>query len=68
MSNGEHPAYPIESAINAGDSAAFGLTKREAFAMAAIQGICGREYYMTPEEAAEIAIKTADALLKALEQ
>jgi hypothetical protein len=44
-----------------------GLTKREAFAMAAMQGLCSKDGYHTPQDLALDAVAQADALLAALE-
>jgi len=46
-----------------------GLTKREAFAMAAMQGIAGNEYCGShwSKDTAEAAVCLADALLKELD-
>ena len=67
MKNGEQPAYPTEYAKHGKQS--IGLTKREAFAMAAMQGImasneCGVAHH--PETAASWAVSVADALLEEL--
>lgn len=43
-----------------------GLTKREAFAMSAMQGILSHSGLCRPEEQAAQSIKCADALLKEL--
>lgn len=46
-----------------------GLTKREMFAMAAMQGLCSHSGdYHLPEHLAHDALMYADALLAALEQ
>lgn len=59
---GEEPAFPIDPQ---NQFANLGLTKREYFAAMALQGfIYGR--YVNPKEAAEYAVKYADALLEAL--
>lgn len=44
----------------------FGLTKREAFAMAAMQGFCA-DGSMNPSKIPDAAVKVADALLAELE-
>jgi hypothetical protein len=43
-----------------------GLTKRDLFAMAALQGILACQGYSKPENAARHAVAYADALLKEL--
>lgn len=45
-----------------------GLTKRELFVMAAMQGLCAVRVYDNTGEISEAAIKIADATLAALEQ
>lgn len=59
------PAFPIETTATPW---APGLTKREAFAMAAMQGIMTQPYSATIfyDDVAQIAVKAADALIKAL--
>jgi len=62
--NGKQPAFPTTS-----EGAAFGcqgLTKMEWLAGMALQGICSADKGVTYVDAAEFAIKHADALLKAL--
>jgi len=44
------------------------LTKREAFAMAAMQGLCATGGHYTPQHLAQDAVARADALLAALEE
>jgi hypothetical protein len=77
MSNGNDPAYPCDI----GPYMRNGLTKREAFAMAAMQGILGSEYVMKFSDdaldadptttrgkwLAKQAVGFADALLAALD-
>lgn len=62
----ELPAFPWGDVTNGGVSG--GLTKREIFAMAAMQGIFAHGYTMPNEsaEAAEYAVRAADCLLKEL--
>lgn len=78
MTNADKPAYPIVPPVFE-EGPAFegsnGLTKREAFAMAAMQGIVKEYVYqdsVTGEThghdfVAQMAIKVADELLKELE-
>ncbi len=73
MKNADMPAMPVLYAPNQHGGmercGTNGLTKREAFAMAAMQGLCvssGR--YSTPQDMAHAAVKAADALLAALEE
>lgn len=71
MKNSAQPAYPTRPGQTPNVN---GLTKREAFAMAAMQGILsGRnevieERGYPPTEVAQWAVQQADELLKALEQ
>jgi len=69
MDNFERPAYPTNGRMH---SEMTGLTKRELFAMAAMQGIVSfsTNYLAHPdsaEETAKDAVNMADQLLKALE-
>jgi hypothetical protein len=79
MKNGEEPAYGGKVKMMQRDSVlrvdyeqdveVYGITKREAFAMAAMQGImasneCGVAHH--PETAASWAVSVADALLEEL--
>ena len=71
MRNADMPASPVLYAPGqhgrmeqCGTS---GLTKREAFAMAAMQGLCSKDGYHTPQDLALDAVAQADALLAALE-
>ena len=71
MKNGDMPAMPIE--LNGfgqyAPEAHIGLTKREMFAMAAMQGICSNpDDRYTYEQLAGHAVKHADALLAELEK
>ena len=74
IKNGDMPAKPIE--INGfgqfAPEAFIGLTKREMFAMAAMQGILSSEtdarHHNNEEALAESAVKCADALLSQLER
>jgi len=67
--NGHLPAGAGETGVS-GDSRLIskGLTKRERFAMAAMQGIFAHGYTMPNEgdEAAKYAVQAADYLLKEL--
>ena len=79
MNNGNRPANPLPivtidgtvydvGEYSAGKSA--GLTKREVFAMAAMQGLMGNEdttRQINIMAICEAAVNSADALLKALE-
>lgn len=75
MKNADLPAMPIE--INGfgqfAPEAHTGLTKREAFAMAALQGLSGAhnhdgEWSHDSKIVAVVAVKYADALLAELER
>lgn len=83
MSNANNPAHPMPIAscndggsVNTGDNLHpdwRGLTKREAFAMAAMQGLAaahtrGGKWTGNVPEAAVQAVVMADALLAALER
>jgi len=62
-------AYPT-SVPEVPEAVTGGLTKRERFAMAAMQGLVSHDYY-NPEDVgyiAENATQAADALLKQLEE
>jgi len=52
------------------DHFCFGLTKREQFAMAAMQGLIGTQqgHSLTVQELSAVSVKTADMMLIALEQ
>lgn len=50
MTNPNDPAYPIKEHLT---SDAAGLTKREAFAMAAMQGLCSNPNYTAVTTAAK---------------
>ena len=67
MKNSHMPANPIHK----DDLSDFtGLTKREAFAMAAMQGLCASKYYITEdwkEIIAKESVIIADALLSKLD-
>ena len=69
MKNGDMPAMPIE--INGFGQYApevyGGLTKREMFAMAAMQGLLSRESGR-PTDIAGYSVSYANQLLKALEE
>ena len=66
------PAFPPPGAVLADGTlhgAYVGMTLRDYFAAAAIQGLlaqsCGTAYISSPEAGAEYAFRTADAMLKA---
>lgn len=78
MNNADMPAMPLPLAtaqdgevIDTGDYCPHnnGLTKREAFAMAAMQGClaCDTENQLSADTIAHQSIECANALLKALE-
>ena len=74
--NGDLPAMPLEreaelaSSFNAADT--YGLTKREQFAMAAMQGLLtNRSGILQPRNAHDVAflaVELAEALLEQLEK
>lgn len=73
MENSERPAYPVESQ-SAVSSNYHGLTKREEFAKAALQGLCGNPNVPFKQIESDVAqfyaasaLKLADELLKQLE-
>lgn len=83
MNNGNESAYPISNTVHTGfdhsgeklftTTVEGGLTKREMFAMAAMQGILSacQGYTNKPndmEHIARTATRQADALLKALSE
>ncbi len=87
MKNGDLTAYPVPAEVYAewidstdtrkGTIECMGLTKRETFAMAAMEGFCGNssatealldESGIPSDKLAKMAVVTADALLKALEE
>jgi hypothetical protein len=71
---GQDAAFPITPPLDGGQAAPgyycqqYGLSKREIFAMAAMQGIFAHGYTMPNEgyEAAKYAVEAADLLLKEL--
>jgi len=79
MKNGDMPASPL-GAVASADGCCYssgefvhpnewGLTKREAFSMAAMQGFCACPAVIAnPEKLAGYAVEQADALLMALEE
>ena len=69
IKNGDLPAMPIELSGfgQFAPESHTGMTKREQFAMAAMQGILST-MIMRPEDAAEKAVKYANALLAELER
>ena len=77
--NGNTPAMPVVVPEKQDSYIDLGLTKREQFAMVAMQGyiagitgwsdgLDGGGCSLTPEECAKESINYADALLKALEE
>ena len=73
IANGNTPAMPIELAGfgRFEPEAHVGLTKREMFAMAAMQGLLASltpDDSFSPSELARAAVLNADALLAELEQ
>lgn len=71
MKNSDMPAMPIE--LNGfgqfAPEAYTGLTKREMFAMHAMQGLCAHSCdYHLPEHLAQDAVMYADAILAELEK
>ena len=71
MKNGDMPAIPLQECGPDGNPqgpACYGLTKREMFAMAAMQGLCAHscDYHEFSHLAGD-AVNYADALLNALE-
>lgn len=69
MNNGNEPAYPTAVVVLDGeDYLATGLTKRERFAMAAMQGYLGNEdIELGCKDLSVHSIAVADALLAELE-
>ena len=78
MNNGDMPANPANTTganriwkdsddKTRGTIQASGLTKREHFAAMAMQGFCALDGPCTPEQAAYVAVRYADALLAELE-
>lgn len=65
IKNGDLPAMPIEH--NGWGEPCNGLTKREQFAVAALQGILSCDNSEEPNVAAFLAVAHADALLAQLE-
>jgi hypothetical protein len=66
VKNGNMPAMPTQ--VNGGDLFG-GLTKREQFAMAAMQGLCAHSGdYHTPQDLSSDAVMYADVLLVELEK
>lgn len=75
MNNADKPAYPqiekLEPDHRNGGYFSIcygGLTKRERFAMAAMQGICANKWAGSEKQIAEESVVIADALLKELDQ
>ena len=72
MTNADLPAMPCQPLGQDGLPSwemAHGLTKREMFAMSAMQGLCAHSGdYHTFEDLISDAVNYADALLEALEQ
>lgn len=71
--NANRPAMPFQEVtgmaggVPTGYKNHIGLTKREQFAMAALQGILS-QMSLYPKDAAETAVRHADALLAELEK
>ena len=65
MNNSDMPAMPVSGDMRY-DTIYSGLTKREHFAGLAMQGLCS-DPNMNALGLVELAVVTADALLKALE-
>lgn len=80
MKNADMPAMPVDGEFwidpakpELGTETYEGLTKREVFAMAALQGLSGAhnhdgEWSHDSKLVAEVAVKYADALLEELER
>ena len=76
--NGDLPAMPVVEETKAeqynggtyttATAISFGLTKREMFAMAAMQGLLAHEADSNPQFIAQDAVIIADALLAELEK
>lgn len=68
MTRPDDAAYPMIDYANGGiQLVEHGLTKREAFAMAAMQGFLGHEdAFNSPRACAKWAVEQADALIAAL--
>jgi hypothetical protein len=66
MTKGSEPAYPPNAGWRDNEESCRGLTKREAFAMAAMQGMFAAPSGCLMTEIAEFAVNAADALLAAL--
>lgn len=68
-SNANLPAMPFEVVDEVQSSRWWsGMTKREMFAMSAMQGLCTHKDYLWFGDAAKAAVKYADALLAELEK
>ncbi|MAD41150.1 MAG: hypothetical protein CL623_02015 [Arcobacter sp.] len=69
MKNADLPAMPFEGGNNNGIQPSTGLTKREMFAMHAMQGIIAySSHALDRGRAARSATEFADALLKELDK
>ena len=72
MKNSDMPAMPCQPLGQDGMPSyemTYGLTKREMFAMSAMQGLCAQSSdYHTFEDLISDAVNYADALLEKLEQ
>lgn len=77
VTNGDLPASPLMDNINGEpldtldfgrDSGCIGLTKREAFAMAAMQGMLSRATQLDPADTARWSVSYACALLNELSE
>jgi hypothetical protein len=69
MKNADKPINPIEKSPVSYEGKV-GLTKREYFAAKAMQGLWSsdNEFEMEPKSVAQLAIESADELLKQLDQ
>lgn len=71
MKNADLPAMPVTKPVGYASVTEYGLSKREMFAMAAMQGLCANgvagSHHQTKNLVAE-AVEKADALLAELER
>lgn len=73
MENKDKPAYPVGIKNNTDYTIVEGMTKREVFAMATMQGLCANPAHtgdnqLGAKTIAEWSIAQADELLKQLDQ